>query len=640
MCIRIASAFLALLACPLLSAADNWFYLASPHFEIYTNTNRSRARFNLAQFEQMHAVMSTFFGEQEFPEPVRVLLFSSIKTYAPFALRDPQRYTGYYQTGQHRSYIVLRDVENYDLRQIFRSYAYLFLQRALPKRPPLWVMEGAADYYSTVGNYAGKLTVGSTIPWYLEEMRTGGFLTMEQIFSATLDSSQYLDQRLRRRFTAQSWGLIHMILLHDDYAAGAQQFFGRIAAGADSVSALQAAFPQGLKEIERDLKFYMRAGQFKVGVFPFKMPKLKRGETRAAFVDRDAQVALAELLLERRKWDQARDYLAGLAATYPEDADIAGLRGVEALRRDTPDLEAAGALFRAAIDGGSQSAWTHYHYADFARKTSADREVVAAAYRQAGEANRNLTWPYIYLGQVAMGRKQYGGAMSYFVKVIKSHPRNVTARRLAAVAYYELGADEQAWQMLESAEALADSATDREAVKQARARLEAPRRPTPAKAPAAVREVRAADPPPVPEPSQETPQPDPVAGGFDEVSDDVELETRVLRRRDDAGPLIVASERGKKLRPHYSRVEGRLVEVVCLGSEARFVVEAGGERFSLAIVNPAEVTLVRGEEPAAFDFQCGAQKPMRVEVEFDPVVPDGVENAAGVLVYMRFEESE
>jgi hypothetical protein len=85
----------------------------------------------------------------------------------------------------------------------------------------------------------------------------------------------------------------------------------------------------------------------------------------------------------------------------------------------------------------------------------------------------------------------------------------------------------------------------------------------------------------------------------------------------------------------YTRVEGVLTRVDCLGERARFWVRSGAVTRKLIIADPSEV--VTGPEGAALEFGCGEQR-RAVLIGFQPE-PDAKNGTEGRIRYLEFTSS-
>jgi hypothetical protein len=101
------------------------------------------------------------------------------------------------------------------------------------------------------------------------------------------------------------------------------------------------------------------------------------------------------------------------------------------------------------------------------------------------------------------------------------------------------------------------------------------------------------------------------------------------------------SERGSiEVSEHWSRkkgdkrVQGKLMQVDCLGNTARFHVIADGLRLKLLIRDPAKV-LTNNDPSVSLEFTCGPQDLRRVTVEYQST-PDPGAGTAGEITALEF----
>ena len=85
------------------------------------------------------------------------------------------------------------------------------------------------------------------------------------------------------------------------------------------------------------------------------------------------------------------------------------------------------------------------------------------------------------------------------------------------------------------------------------------------------------------------------------------------------------------------RVEGLLVQVDCLGEEARLWIQSGEKKIGLLISKGSEVVALRGGETIIHDFECGPQKSPAKVVARCESRPGTVQGLEGVVKTLEFQ---
>lgn len=357
-------------------------------------------------------------------------------------------------------------------------------------------------------------------------------------------------------------------------APGYREGMARFAQGAS----FEEAFGKTPEAALRDLKEYIAAGRF-------RFVDLEYGE-RAGRVDipaepleeTDARLALAALLMETGKLKEAGQAYRKLARENPDHAGIETALGGLALRQR--DHKQARQHLRRAIELGSRQAATYFEYAMLLRESGGDQGEVAANLRRATELNPNFAEAHFLLGLMFTYQKRDAEAIPHFERAAAILPRQSYFWHALALARQRTG----------------DAAEARRAA--ARALENAVNR------------------------------------------NEADMAQAALRLAEQAPPAAPAARPAVTTPPGWSapkgdaRVEGTLRRIDCFGATARLFIETPGRHVALMITNPGEV-LLRSASAITFQFTCGPQKPVKVEVEY-ATRPDSLRGTAGEVTAIEF----
>jgi hypothetical protein len=249
------------------SPKDSWVRLRTPNFVLVGNADPKKMQSIALRLEQFRAAFSRVLPSMQYtaPVPVNVLVFGSMKDYAPFR---PGNAAGHFMPGREVDYIALTT----DLNQqqhpesvIFHEYTHLLLKNSSLREVPLWFNEGLSEYYSTFRLQDDRrVTLGEKVPAHLYTLRQEPLLPLATLFAADISSPYYNEDQKQNIFYAQSWLLVHYLIQGNNGARQAQlgQFIDLLLAKTPVEDAFKRAFKTTYGELENELKIYARQDHF------------------------------------------------------------------------------------------------------------------------------------------------------------------------------------------------------------------------------------------------------------------------------------------------------------------------------------------------------------------------------------------
>ena len=392
-------------------ARESWIHLDSPNFETVSNASRKKSRTLIRELEQFRHVFSELFHLTNDRVPVTVFIFRNDKSFTPFKPvyeGKPASVAGFFQGGRDRNVIALNATANENpLHVIFHEYVHL-LTSDTPYPWPVWVKEGLAEFYSTFQVRGRELNLGAPIPRHAETLRKARMYSVENLFSIGYDSPEYNEKGKRGVFYAQSWALVHYLMLHEKAKLRPQfvRFVQLLWRGVEPMEAFQQAVEIPFKALESELQNYVRRRSLFAQVF------------RMDVVPAAEQIGVTELAES-----QAQAHLGDLFY-YTGHLGAAKVRYKEARRLDPPrlppreglalialhedDRETARGLLEETSEGGSQNYLVHYYYAEMlmdevggqSELSQAEFESISGPLRQAIQLAPAFDRPYYLLGRL------------------------------------------------------------------------------------------------------------------------------------------------------------------------------------------------------------------------------------------------
>src|SRR3974390_1377562 len=275
-CILLACAPLVLFASSSRAAfaKETWVEARSPHFTVISNAGDKEAGRIADQFEQFREVFRSAFPNLRLDLGCPLIIFGlknedSLKALGRGDGEGKARGNpaGIYVSGEERHFVALRtntEGENpYEI--IYHEYAHAILNLNF-RDMPVWLSEGLAEYFGNSRIRDNDVEIGVPAPSRLQTLQQSRLIPIEELLSADQSSPYYNEENRVSIFYAESWAMVHYLLLDPD--ARQRQlllnFIKAWEASGDQVEAARQAFGD-LKRFSQTMEAYARKQQFMVG---------------------------------------------------------------------------------------------------------------------------------------------------------------------------------------------------------------------------------------------------------------------------------------------------------------------------------------------------------------------------------------
>ena len=186
------------------------------------------------------------------------------------------------------------------------EYVHLLLRHS-SLRIPWWLNEGLAELYSTMRRVGGKVVVGDAPPGRIATLGRERWEPLEQVLVAGRE--HYTEEERAGIFYAESWALTHMLLLSQEYRAGATRVVQLLTAGTPSEAALEEVYGIPTEELQRDLQSYVRQGRLMGLVFDVKLEQSAERPSTEPVEGLEVGLMLADLLADIKKTEEAGEMI-------------------------------------------------------------------------------------------------------------------------------------------------------------------------------------------------------------------------------------------------------------------------------------------------------------------------------------------
>ena len=253
-------------------------------------------------------------------KPTTVIIFPRRSQLAPFGMRESSG--GYYEAGlfvggMTSNYILLTATQG-DFDVAYHEYVHLIVHQHV-ERAPAWFHEGLAEFFRTFAVEAdGTGVIGTAPDGHVERLRAQSLLPLATLLEAGFDSPLYQEHDRASVLYAQSWLLVHYLVLGNQSRRSGQlmPLVAQLIAGATPEQASMAAFGVSLAALERELKAYLAGGVFPRQALPQPPARaLASSPPVRAVPEAEAHTVLGEVLLTMGRLESAQDaFVAALAA--------------------------------------------------------------------------------------------------------------------------------------------------------------------------------------------------------------------------------------------------------------------------------------------------------------------------------------
>ena len=344
-------------------AADTWTIVHSKNFTVVGNAGERDIRLVATRLEQFRDVFTRLLSLAKFnsPVPTTVIVFKSVSSYRPF---NPKNYAGYFQKGEDVNYVTLTSDTRGAFNVIYHEYVHFMLNNTSGNVPD-WFNEGLAEYYSTFLIEDDRIVhVGELIDQHLQVLRQGKFYPLRTLFAVNHDSPEFDERNKRGIFYAESWALVHYLMLGNSGRRVDQlgKYLELIAANTPIDDAFKQAFQTDMASLEKELRSYVQSETFRMQFVTFKRRlEFDKDFKSAPLSEAEAEGYLGDLLLHTHELSAAETHLQHALSLDPELSTAQASLGNVYMRQER--FNDAKKVLARAVTGPSSNYLTHYYYA-------------------------------------------------------------------------------------------------------------------------------------------------------------------------------------------------------------------------------------------------------------------------------------
>ncbi len=260
-----------LLCAPALRAkSETWVEVRSPHFIVVSNAGEKEARQTAIRFEQIRTLFREMFaGEQNAPSPT--LTIFAVKNEASLRELLPEYWAkghghvaGIFFNHFYQFYaaVQLDAPGDNPYATIYHEYYHSLTMPYLPGLP-LWLAEGLAEFFGNTQIDDKKAYSGQPDPGLIQTFQQGRLIPLTTLVSVDYTSPYYNEQNKMSEFYAESWALVHYLMMGDNgsHRPMLLAYLAALDRGATSPEAASQAFGD-LRRLQDILQIYAQSDRF------------------------------------------------------------------------------------------------------------------------------------------------------------------------------------------------------------------------------------------------------------------------------------------------------------------------------------------------------------------------------------------
>ena len=327
--IGVLAAVAALFAVPARAGDDDWHRAESAHFVVYSDGDRDQLVEFTRDLEKFDGLLRFWFAKPDHAGQAKLPVYLLDRERKAGDLLGSNRVAGFYSASAEGTYAV----SPRNQRVLFHEYAHHFLFNEFSEPVPAWLVEGFAEFMSTVEfGSDGSWTYGKPV-----EHRASQFRRFSNPNIEIMLTDPNRDRSQTTGLYAWAWALTHMLYTAPDRGARISAYVDRLAAGEDSLTAARSSFGD-LDELARQMRQHVK-GRVDYSVSTETFPWKDDIEVSPVAAE-DGRLIMPHL--QWRSWNQnsnALKALKQLVATDTSDADLWAELGMAQFREAAKQRE-------------------------------------------------------------------------------------------------------------------------------------------------------------------------------------------------------------------------------------------------------------------------------------------------------------
>jgi len=317
-----------LFAAALAAPTGKWVEVRSQNFIVVSNAGEGQARRTAVQFEQIRSLFRDSLSYvKNSPSPVITILAvkdeDSLRELLPeyWAQKGHSHPAGVFLDGGYDQFQVAVNLAAHGDNPYEGLYHEYYHSVTMPYFPglPVWVAEGMADFFgnSVIGDKNANLGMPNAA--LIEELRSKPLIPLATLFKVDHNSPYYNEQNKVSIFYAESWALIHYLMLSDQRSHNPSfgAYLNAVSQGASQDEAAAKAFGD-LRKLQDNLEKYIERFSFPIVQVPAPAKVPDSALNGRALSEAEVDAYSGGFLALHRQFEQAESLLKESAQLDPK----------------------------------------------------------------------------------------------------------------------------------------------------------------------------------------------------------------------------------------------------------------------------------------------------------------------------------
>jgi tetratricopeptide (TPR) repeat protein len=317
-----------LFAAALAAPTGKWVEVRSPNFIVVSNAGEGQARRTAVQFEQIRSLFRDSLSYvKNSPSPVITIMAvkdeDSLRELLPeyWAQKGHAHPAGIFLDGGYDQFQVAVNLAAHGDNVYESLYHEYYHSVTVPYFPdmPVWVAEGMADFFGNSGIGDKKADLGMPNAGLIEELSSKPLIPLATLFKVDHKSPYYNEQNKVSIFYAESWALIHYLMLGDQRSHNPSfgAYLNAVSQGASQDEAAAKAFGD-LRKLQDNLAKYIGRFTFPAIEVPAPAKVPDSSLNMRALSEAEVDAYSGGFLVLHRQFEQADPLLKESAQLDPK----------------------------------------------------------------------------------------------------------------------------------------------------------------------------------------------------------------------------------------------------------------------------------------------------------------------------------
>lgn len=256
--------------CAFAAGSSGWIEVRSPNFVIVTNAGEGSAKQTAIQFEQIRSLFRDALpiAKSHAGPMVTILAAKNEKTLQEllpeYWAKGHAHPAGIFVQAMNQFYIALElDVEGPNPYETIYHEYYHSLTMPYAPNTPTWLAEGLADFFGNSQIEGKTATMGQASGPLLYQLQGQRLLPLDTLFRVDQSSPYYNENSKVTLFYAESWALVHYLMIGDNQAHKGMltAYLNALGNGATEEDAAKQGFGD-LNKLQNALESYIQRNSY------------------------------------------------------------------------------------------------------------------------------------------------------------------------------------------------------------------------------------------------------------------------------------------------------------------------------------------------------------------------------------------